>query len=284
MPPTPELRRARGAIRAQEIERQPDPQAPGDAHGDEAVAGEVVVNAQSKDPIGQPDLISIGAGTPMKLPGQIVGQGTLEEEPQRHPAEAGIDVGGRPPQPESLNLREQGITALDGPGHDLREESGEVQEIKPAGQRLTTNEGVHGKTHQLKRVKRNARRNGHRTRPRTRAAPDIPPKEVGVLVIQEREQLQRHHRRQDPTPVRGRSPGTPGHASKREHRHTQVDHKGQPTDQAQQDQSEDQQEPAIETPVADRRRTTKCTAESRGHQQGGQQAFPETQVGKVHGP
>ena len=195
MPPTPELRRTRGAIRAQEIERQPDPQAPGDAHGDEAVAGEVVVNAQSEDPVRQPDLVSIGAGSPMKLRGQIIGQGTLEEEPQRHPAESGINIGGRPPQPESLDLRQQGFAALDGTGHNLREESGEIQEIEPARQWLATNERVHGEAHQLERVKRNARGNSHRPCPRTRAAPDVSPKKIGVLVKHEREQLQRHHRR-----------------------------------------------------------------------------------------
>ena len=165
MPPTPELRRARGAVGTQEVERQPDSQAPGDAHGDEAVAGEVVVDAQAEQDVGQPDLVGVGAGTPLKLCGQVVGEGALEEQPQRHPAEPGIEVGGRPPQAEPLDLRQQGLAALDGSGHDLREESGEVQEVEPAGQRLPADEGVHGEPHELEGVERDARRDGHRARP-----------------------------------------------------------------------------------------------------------------------
>lgn len=132
MPAAPEFPKVGGPVGAEEVEGEFDAEEQTEADGDEAVSGEVEIDAETKDEAFEPHMPGIGGVNAKKRSevAEIVCYDEFVSEAEDDPAQGGIEGVEVEAEAGLLDLREEVILALNRSCHNLREEGAEVEVVE----------------------------------------------------------------------------------------------------------------------------------------------------------
>ncbi len=104
MPAPPEILRIGRDVGTGEVEGKADAEAAGDAQCDEAVAGEIVVDAEAEDQVVELDGVGVVGRSRIEMNREVVGETDFEKEPDNDPRRAAVDGRRIPAEAELRHL------------------------------------------------------------------------------------------------------------------------------------------------------------------------------------